>query len=115
MFWYTFAIVLKGRIAFVSVNNDHRTPLEAAVSQVVERAVGVRERVRRDSGEVFDLRRELQELDAVVARQVGHRAKDALAPQVLVREGGNVAHMDAGAYDVAALPHCLESSDNKRS
>ena len=42
-------------------------------------------------------------------------SQDALTPQILVRERGDVAHVDAGAYDVATLPHCLESSDNKRS
>ena len=39
------------------------------------------------------------ELLRILAGQVRHRAQHALAPQQRVREGRNVAHVDAAAYD----------------
>ena len=47
-------------------------------------------------------RRELQELLAVAAGEVGDRAQLPLAPEDLVRETRDVAHVDAGADDDAA-------------
>ena len=46
--------------------------------------------------------REGEQVTRVVAGQVRHRAQDALLPQQLVRERGDVAHVDAGADDDAA-------------
>ena len=44
-----------------------------------------------------------EELAAVVAGQVRDRTEHALAPEQLVREGRDRAHVDAGADDGAAL------------
>ena len=49
------------------------------------------------------LRRQCQERLAVVAGQVRDRPDDALAPEQVVRKRGDIAHVDAGADDRAAL------------
>ena len=52
-----------------------------------------------------DTRRQREELLAVPASQVGNRTKHALAPEVLIGKGRDVAHVDAGADDYPALGH----------
>ena len=95
--------------------DQHRGAAEAPRAQVGERVVGPRERigdgVRRDR----DARRERQELSRIGARQVGHRAQHALAPQQLVVEGRNRAHVDAAADDAAALGRCGERRRDERA
>src|SRR5205823_13945710 len=54
-----------------------------------------------------------EELLPVAARQVRDRAHDTLAPQQLVREGRDVAHVDPGADDRAALCESGERSGNQ--
>src|SRR5829696_705741 len=49
------------------------------------------------------LRGEREELLAVSAGKVGDRTNNALAPEDLVREGGYVAHVDAGAHNHTPL------------
>ena len=56
-----------------------------------------------------------EELLAVLAGEVRDRAHDALSPQDLVRERGDVAHVDARADDHAALRHRPERGRDQGS
>ena len=89
--------------ASLRLRHDDRGAHEAPGAQVVERVRRAVERVRRDVRAHRDPRGELQELAAVRAGQVGDRAQHALAPQQLVRQRRDVAHVDAAAHDRPAL------------
>ena len=71
--------------------------------QVLQRGTGVLKGVGGHVGADGHLRGQGEELLAVGARQVGHRAQDPLAPEVRVRKGWDVAHVDSAAHDRAAL------------
>src|SRR5919204_569537 len=60
-------------------------------------------------------RGEREELLAVAPRQVRDRANDALAPEQLVRERRDVAHVDAGANDHACLAHGAQRRRDERA
>src|SRR6202035_4756576 len=72
---------------------EHRRALELAAPQLGQGAVGVAQGEGLDLGFQGDLRRQLEELAAVLAGEVGDRAYGALAPEDLVGEGGDVAHV----------------------
>src|SRR3954454_4097300 len=81
---------------------DGRTR-DLAGAKPLERLVGLVEGMLLDPGADRDLRRELEKLLAVAASQVRHRSNHSLAPEDLVREARDVAHVDPGADDDAAL------------
>src|SRR5207247_3062484 len=90
--------------ARLSGNEDERAA-DVAVAELRERLVRVLERERLDLRSHRDAWRELEELLAVAARQVGDRPQDALTPQELVGERRDVAHVDPGADHRPALRH----------
>ena len=59
------------------------------------------------------LRRDLEKLDPVAARQVGDRKQLPLLPEDVVRERGNVRHVNAGAHHAAALAHGAQRQRNE--
>src|SRR5687767_14095897 len=66
---------------------------EPAGAQVVERLVRACQFVRRDVRADRDSRRDLEEGVTIGAREIRDRTQHALAPQQLVRERGDVAHV----------------------
>ncbi len=90
-------------------------PLTRPGSDSGQRRVGLRQRKHLDGCADGHLRGQRQELLAIGARQVGHRADAALAPQPAVREGRDVAHVDAGADDGAALARGLQRGRHQRA
>src|SRR5690606_35251078 len=60
-------------------------------------------------------RGELHELEAVLSGEVRDRRERALPPEQLVRESGDVAHVDAGADHGAAGRYGAERERNERS
>src|SRR5437764_12929963 len=72
------------------LGDDDRGTLEAARAQIRERLLGVLEVVERDVRAHRHLRRELQEVVAVLAGEVGDRADRAFLPQVVVGERRDV-------------------------
>jgi hypothetical protein len=79
--------------------------LDLAGAESVRGLVRILERKRLRLRPDGHLRRQRQELLAVAARQVRHRAEDALAVEKLVGERRDVAHVDPGADDGARLAH----------
>ncbi len=77
----------------------------SAGAQAVERLVRVGQRERLDLGPDRHRGASAEELLAVRPRRVGDRAHLPLAPEQLVRERGDVGHVDARADDRAALRH----------
>src|SRR5690606_11196017 len=94
--------------------HQHRGAVEPSRAQVVERLVGLLERVRRRLRLHAGLRRHAQEGDTVLAGQVRDGQELALFPQQRVRETRDVAHVDAAADDAAALADGLEGRGNER-
>jgi len=52
---------------------------------------------------------------AILAREVGHRAHAALAPQQRIGESGDVAHVDAGAHHHPALAQRAQGGRHQRT
>src|SRR5689334_17342474 len=86
--------------------DERRGADDAALAQLGQDLVCLLERMARG---------ELEELLAVAPGEIRHRPEHALAPQQLVREGGNVAHVDAAADDYAALSHRAQRQRNQRA
>lgn len=61
------------------------------------------------------LRHQLEELASVLHRQVRHRLHPLFVPQRRVREGGDIAHVDARAHHDAALFHRLQRRHHQRT
>jgi hypothetical protein len=61
--------------------NENRGTFEAAGAEIGQSLVGLPERIARGSGNDTDLRREAQEIDAVVSREIGDRHELPLFPQ----------------------------------
>ena len=83
--------------------NEHGRAADIACAEPVESLVRVLERKGFDFGPNRDARREGEELLTVSPGEVRHGAQHPFAPEELVRERGNVAHVDARAHDDAAL------------
>src|SRR5690348_2113760 len=86
----------------VRCREDDGAALEGAGSEVGQGLLGFVELVGCDCRADRDLGGEREELLAVLAGEVGHRADAALVPEVLVREARDVTHVDAGTYHGAA-------------
>src|ERR1700761_6232811 len=78
------------------LGEQHSGALEGAGAQVGQGLLGLGQGVGGDRRDHRDLGGEFEEFVAVLACEVGHRADRALVPQVLVGEGRNVGHVDAG-------------------
>src|SRR5438309_2075635 len=99
----------------VSLQSKDGGTAYVAAAEPVERVVRILEREHLDLRPHRHLRRERQELLAVAAGEVRNRTDAALLPQQLVREGGDVAHVNAGADDGAALGERGESGGDERT
>ncbi len=64
--------------------------------------IGLGERIGRRLGADAQARREIEEIERVLPRQVGDRAQHALLPEQRVGKARDVAHVDAAADDGAA-------------
>src|SRR2546421_650203 len=71
-----------------------RGAFEAPCAQIAQRLLGLIEPVGRDARAHRDFGGELQEVVAVLPRQVGHRADRSLLPQIGVGKAGDVGHVD---------------------
>ncbi len=67
------------------------------------------------SGDDADLRRQTQEIDGILPRQIGDRDELPLLPQEMIGEARNVAHVNAGADDAAALSHRSQRERDERA
>ena len=85
--------------------NENSGTGETAGTQVGERTVGVRQRVRLDMRAQRDLGGEREELTGVLACQIGDRADRPFFPQEPIWKRRYVAHVDAGAHDHASRPY----------
>src|SRR5215210_8730296 len=78
-------------------NNEYGGASYPAAAQCFQGLVGLFEGERHDFGADGYFWGEREELQTVLAREVGHRAYGALAPEDLVGEGRDVAHVYARA------------------
>src|SRR5262245_17786890 len=87
------------------LRHEHGRALQPSIAQVRKGVVGATERigprVHADAG----LWRYGQEVDRVLAGEVGDGNELPLLPQDSVREAWNVAHVDAAADDPSTFPH----------
>src|SRR3954467_12218163 len=86
-----------------SLWDDHQRAADVAGPQLRESLVRSLERERLDLRSHRHARGEREELVSVLPRQVRDRSENALAPEQVVRERRNVAHVDPGADDDATL------------
>ena len=93
------------RLLLTALGNEHRGAAERAAPQAVERLVRLLEREASTSVRTGTVGASARNSSPSRARQVRDRADDPLAPEQLVRERRDVAHVDAGADDRAALAH----------
>src|ERR1700752_5144989 len=78
---------------------ENRGATERTAAETVECLVRLLERERLDLRVPRDGRREREELVPVRAREVRDGADDPLAPERLVRERRDVAHVDPRTHD----------------
>jgi len=76
-------------------------------TQALQRFIGFRKRKRFHLRAHWNFRRELHELRAVPARQVGHRTDRPFFPEKRIRKRWNVTHMDAARDHSAAFANSL--------
>src|SRR5262249_40389491 len=98
-----------------ALRNQHGRTGEATFAQIGERRVGLCEGISLCRRMHWYLRRESEEFLAVAARQIGDRADHAFFPQEMIGKSRDVAHMDAGADDGAALSGRCERSGHERA
>src|ERR1044071_5595349 len=77
-------------------------------TQALQRFIGFRKRKRFHLRAHWNFRRELHELRAVPARQVGHRTDRPFFPEKRIRKRWNITHMDAARDHSAAFANSLE-------
>jgi hypothetical protein len=92
-----------------------KTSASRSPTQPGERLVRRRQREGLDLGVHRHLGRQRQELLAVGAREVRDRADAPLAPQQVVGERGDLAHVDAGAHDAPTLGNRSQRGRDQRS
>lgn len=85
-----------------------RCALQATGSQVIERLVGVAQRIAMSMEPKPHHWSDLQKIERILTRQVRNRNDASLSPEILVGKGRDVAHVDARANDTATLFHILE-------
>src|SRR5580704_15706697 len=76
---------------------------ESPCAQIGEGPVRLRERVGRRFRDDAELRGAAEEIEPVLAGEIGDRYQLSFLPQQPVREAPDVAHVDARANDSAAL------------
>src|SRR5918998_2871401 len=81
-----------------SIHHQHGRAPDLAFTQRAQALVGLLQGEGSDLGMYRHLWGEREELLAIPAGKVRHRADAALAPEDLVRKRGYVAHMDTGAH-----------------
>jgi CheY-like chemotaxis protein len=90
----------------IGSGNQDGSAFEPPRAQIGESSIGLIKRVcLRDRGDT-DLGRQFEEVDPILAGEIGDRDKPALFPQQLIGKTGNIAHMDAGADHDAAFANC---------
>src|SRR3984885_12374255 len=95
--------------------DEHGSALQPAGAQVVQRLICLLQLVGQRTRLHRHLRGEGKKFLTVGTGQVGDRAHDALAPEDVVGEAGDWAHVDASAYDDAAALDCPQCRRNQRS
>jgi hypothetical protein len=94
--------------------HEHGSALNGAGREAIQCFAGRCERHpdrRRADG---DGRCDREELLTVLASEVRHRAQRSFAPEQLVRERRNVAHVNARAHDLSAWSDGREGCRNQR-
>ena len=110
----TFSSDVRGRRS-ICRRDKHRRAMQPAMPQIGQGFVGPIERVGRRVGFDVGASRDLQEIDAVLARQIGDREKLPFFPEKVVGKFGNIAHVNAGADDGAALFHRGQRQRHERA
>jgi len=87
--------------------------VEAAGAEIVEGAVGFVEGIGGGVGDDADLGGEAEEIEAVLAGEIGDGEDVAFTPKEAVGEGGDIGHVNAGADDAAAFADGLERDGNE--
>src|SRR6187399_2777386 len=82
---------------------QHRCTAKATAAQLCARLIRLPQWMGQDLGPDRHPGSDRKQLLSIAARQVRNRADGALSPEQLVREGGDVAHVDAGADDRRSL------------
>src|ERR687890_2765584 len=98
-----------------SIHHQHGRASDPPFAQRAQALVGLLQGEGSDLGMYRHLWGELEELLAVPAGKVRHRADAALAPEDLVRKRGYVAHMDTGAHHHAPLGHGPQRDRHQRA
>src|SRR6266849_2410505 len=76
-----------------------------SLPQLCKDLVGLNKGECRRLGPDASLRDNFEEIQPVLACQIGNRHQLSFFPKNIVRKAGNVAHVDARAYDPSALSH----------
>ena len=95
--------------------DKHGSPLQPAMAQIGQGFVGADKRVggRMDGKSCAGY--ELQKIQSVLAGEIGDRKKLSFFPQEIIGKFRNIAHMDAGADNCAALFHRGEGDRHERA
>src|ERR1700746_427266 len=73
---------------------EHRGAENLSAPQLVQDIVGLSERKRSGPGPDSDLRCDVQEIDAVLAREIGNRYQLPFLPEQMVGKARNIAHVN---------------------
>src|SRR6516225_9966055 len=84
---------------------EYRGAENLSAPQLVQDIVGFSERKRGRPGPDSNPWRDLQEIDAVLAREIGHRNQLPLFPEQMIGKARDIAHVNARADYPAALAH----------
>src|SRR3974390_299450 len=82
---------------------EYRGAEDLSAPQLVQDIIGFSERERRRPGSDSNPWRDLQEIDAVLAREIGHRDQLPFSPEQMIGKARDIAHVNARADHTAAL------------
>src|SRR6266581_123643 len=95
--------------------NKYRGTLDAPLTQVGERGIGLDQRIARHGGLDPGPWRNRKELVRILAREVCDRHDLPLLPEIAIGKARNVGHVNAAADHATALPHRLERKWHQRA
>src|SRR5580658_7121349 len=93
----------------------HRRAAQLALTETLQRLVGLLQREDFYGWLEGDRRRNLHELVTIGAREVRHRAHRALAPENPIGKTRDVAHVYAGAHDSTSFAGRRERCGHQRT
>src|SRR5918997_2698334 len=99
----------------ISIHHQNGRASNTSFAQRLQGFVGLIQREGDHLRAHRNPRGQSEELLAVLAGEVRHRAENALAPEDLVWERRYVAHVDAGAHHHSRLRHCPQRRGHQRA